>query len=87
MKHIFLFAFILFACQQEEVAVKEPVGCECNDGVKLDFSKPILPGFIESDKFEAKHCDGGQYFTCGVMVFILDHKGFKRFIYDSKELQ
>lgn len=79
-----IFSIILFSCQEE--VINKPIGCECNNGVKLDFTKPILSGFIESIKFEEKHCEGGSYFTCGVYVMIPNHGGFKRYIYNANEL-
>jgi hypothetical protein len=83
---LLMFVGMCAGCTQENIQPKVAIGCECNDGIKLDFSKPILPGFTESALFEAKHCDGGSFTTCGVIVIILNHKGVKRYIYNPNEL-
>lgn len=82
---VLIFLGMFAGCKEEIVQPKVAIGCECNDGIKLNFSKPILPNNPASALFEAKHCDGGQFETCGIIVIILNHKGLKRYIYDPKE--
>lgn len=81
---ISLLMMFLMSCQEEPIKV--PVGCECNDGLKLDFSKSILPGLFDDIKFEPKHCDGGEYSNGCYVLKMFPHGGFKRFIYDVSEL-
>lgn len=40
MKYCIIFVIILFSCSEE--VIKVPIGCECNKGRKLDFSKAIF---------------------------------------------
>lgn len=89
MKYIVLFFFIFFSCQEID-EIKVPVGCECNNGNKLDFSEKIIPEDPNSVTYTDKHCSCTTpcvYYYCGITAMIIDQRGFKRFIYDRSEFE
>lgn len=88
MRYLILSFLVLFSCGEIE-QLKVAVGCECNNGNKLNFSEKIVPEDPNSPTYTDKHCSCVTpcvYYYCGVTTMIIDQRGFKRFIYDPSEL-
>lgn len=85
---VIISLLLVFSCSEEEIKV--PVGCECNDGRKFDFSKYVNETLYPGIKYVVEHCDGGQVYTsekgCWVTT-MMPHGGLKRYIYNPDELK
>lgn len=99
MKYCLIFSVILLSCTEME-EIKVPVGCECNKGWTLDFSREIFTDyptdFILEDltrkkkvpnHYTTEHCNATTLWVCGSTMLILDQGGVKRFIYNRSELE